>query len=85
MKLSELLNKYIVIPPDYRTIIWYTADNTGNISLRWTDDGLEYTVECMDQDIELYEQDSCRGMFSIKDDDGELSSFLALEEAALND
>lgn len=84
MKLSELLYKYIVIPPDYSAIVGYTVDSNGNISLRWTDENLEYAVYCTDQDVDVFEQDTSRGMFSIKDDDGELSSFLALEEANLD-
>lgn len=83
MKLSKILYECIVIPTSYDTIVGFLLDQE-RLELSWTnDEGLEFTVECNDQDVEIMDQGSCRGMFAITDDEDNVVQFIALKEALL--
>jgi hypothetical protein len=90
MLLSEVLNKFYVLPLGQSEIVDYqliTADQTGNVSepcwlISWTDsDTLDkYEQEFHDQEIQFGELSQTHpGEFFVNDRDGEACGFLALD------
>lgn len=86
MNLSHVLTNFLVAPADdYRSFVrFHRIPQSIDLVLAWESEGLEYTVETVDQEIEIFDQTSSRGMFSIVDDDGNEVIFVAYSEVDLN-
>lgn len=84
MKLSEALNKYIVVPSSYAAVVGYTSpDADGDMQIEWYDDDELFTVVCKDQDITVLDQNASEGAFGIRDIEGNFAMFIAMKEVRL--
>lgn len=85
MKLSEVLNRFYVIPLGQSEIVGFEGDHDDPdlgevITITWTDpeDGEEYRQEFTDQDIQI--EGPIKGQFLVRQiDDEELVGFIALD------
>lgn len=91
MKLSDILNKYYVIPMSHCEIVGFTInddadDNDVNpITITWNDsDTFESYLEVFDdQDVEFLDQPT--GAFTATDAEGKTAIFIALDGVNLKE
>lgn len=85
MNLTHIMTNYLVVSANDPSAVVGMAQCPMSIDLelRWESEGEIYNVETFDQEIELLDQESSTGMFTITDNEGEEHMFIAYTEAKL--
>lgn len=85
MNLIHIMTNYLVVSANDPSAIVGMAQfpQSIDLELRWESEGEIFNIETVDQEIEILDQDSSTGMFTIIDNEGEECMFIAYTEAKL--